>query len=508
MRAPAAATEPPARARRGAPNDRIPAPANAMASFNASRILIRNPLKVRSLKDLRGKRISFGPLGGGTERSATALLESGGISKNEVFVFHESLEETIQALQKGEIDAAFFIIGYPEPLIETLMRNRRVFLFEPDNESIEPLLNERMGLVLTSIPAGTYSHQDETITTIGVPALILARNDMDASLVKNIIPPIVKNLARVLSAMGIKGEHLNALAQMDRIDVPVHPGAQSYYEKMRKTPAERFKRLVNIVGVPVLLILVLFWMYQKRTILQRFFHRYPALRVLVALVSLWFIGSMIMYFAENRLNDNYATLVLALWSTFVNWINFNSKEPITIAGRIDSTLMIILGMGEITWFVGEVAAIFIKKSLNEANMCKTMKDHFIVINWNEMGPALLKNIRGMEKENNIHTDIILVTETHTANIKSFTHLAIDPLAKEIAEVTNMQHARSVIIMSSSDLGPEEADTRNILIVLNIEKQLKKGSGKRPNIVVEILSPAKEHLLNAGIYLWKLYPPKP
>ncbi|MBI5123669.1 TAXI family TRAP transporter solute-binding subunit, partial [Candidatus Roizmanbacteria bacterium] len=54
----------------------------AIASLytEAVHILIRNPLLIKKIGDFKGKRISIGPEGSGTESNATAILEAAGIT--------------------------------------------------------------------------------------------------------------------------------------------------------------------------------------------------------------------------------------------------------------------------------------------------------------------------------------------------------------------------------------------------------------------------------------------
>ena len=459
-------------------------------------VLIRNPVRVRRIKDLQSRRISVGPAGGGTERNAMSILEAADIVRSDSPIVRESFDATAQGLRNGGLDAAFLTIGYPTSLLEDLMKSRCVSLFEPDNDILEQLLNTMPGLVLSSIPAGTYSHQEDGVDTLGIPAMLVVRADMDAALAERITQLVAADLRDILKHSGIQPSRQSISSQMDRIRIPVHPGANQYYEKQQTRLRAVLVHWSSFVGIPILLCLVLFWSYKKAARIARFYARHPAARAVSMLLCVWFMGSVVMYYAEHRANDNYATLSMSLWSTLVNWINFGAKEPISTLGRANSTIMTLMGMGGISWLVGEVAAVLIRQRNKEANMCKTMKDHFVIINWNTTGLTLVDRIRSMQKEMDLHGDIVLVSAPPSAAGLNTIVVPCDPLSKEIIQITNMQNARSVIVLSPEGASPDVADARNILIVMNLAQRLPKGKAEQPHIAVEVQDPGKVHLLDA------------
>jgi hypothetical protein len=460
-------------------------------------ILIRNPIRMRRLQDLQGKRISVGPSGGGTELNARALLEAAGIVGEDAVISNLGLDAAAQALSRRELDAAFVTMGYPVPAIQELMQSRCVSLFEPDRETLARLIDTHPEFVLTSIPAGTYANQNSSIDTLGVPALLLTCVDLDASSAERITRAVSAHLPEILKRLNIKADKKNAADRLTRIQIPVHPGAAEYYAELGKSLKSRVTRLLNRAGIPLLLILVLVWAYRKSASLSRFFGRHPAARALVLLFCVLFAGSVVMYFAERRLNDNYATYPLAVWSTFVNWISFGQKEPVSTAGRINSTAMTLLGMGGISWLVGEIAAFLIRHRNKETNMCKGMQDHFVIINWNEFGPAVIEKLQAMKKELGSKASVVVIAPSATTVSANAVRLPTDPLSSSLVEDANMQCARSVIILSEAGLEPAVADARNVLIVMNLARLLPKNAEGLPHIAVEIQDAKTAPLLSGG-----------
>jgi len=460
-------------------------------------ILTRNPIRIRRLQDLQGKRISVGPSGGGTELNARALLEAAGIVGADAVISNFGLDAAAQALSRRELDVAFVTMGYPIPAIQELIQSRCVSLFEPDRETLARLMDTHPEFVLTSIPPGTYAGQDERIDTLGVPALLLTRVDLDASSAERITRAVSAHLPEILQRLDIKTDRKNAADRLARIQISVHPGAAIFYAEQQKTLNAQLIRLINRAGLPFLLVLMSIWAYKKSTLISRFFGNHPAARALALLFFVLFAGSVVMYFAERRLNDNYATYPAAVWSTFVNWISFGQKEPVSAAGRINSTAMTLLGMGGISWLVGEIAAFLIRQRLKETNMCKAMKDHFVIINWNEFGPAVIEKLQAMKKELGSTASVVVVAPSATNTPSDAVRLPTDPLSAALVEDSNMRLARSVIILSDAGLDPSVADARNVLIVMNLARLLPKNADGHPHIAVEIHDAKTAPLLSGG-----------
>lgn len=464
-------------------------------------ILIRKPLRIKHFRELGGKRISVGPLNGGTEPNAITMLEAGGISKPEVTIVHGTFTETVSAIQNGELDAAFIMMGDPAAVVEILAKSRSVSFLEPDPDVVEAVLNMNEGFVLASITAGTYTQQ-ETIDTLGVPALLLAGSAIDNAQAEHIVRVIAEEWPGIAKRAEIMIDSQNLLTKIRRIDAPIHPGAKPYYDNARMALGERIRYFLYSVGIPLIIVLFMCVAYLKRDRLGHLYYEYPVLRVVISLVVLWFAGALVMYYAENKYNDNYGSLGLAFWSTFVNWISFGSKEPFTVVGRVNSTIMTIMGLGGVSWLASEVVAMILLKRGKES--CKNMKDHFVIINWNEKSVDVIDNIQQLERESRLRSKVVIVSKPVSDYRKEFVFLDMNPLSPKIVEETNMSFAKSVIILSQEP-GPDyldslkakdTADSNNVLTVLNISNQLQDAVHP-PHIVVEMHSREKGQLISGG-----------
>ena len=83
---------------------------------------------ISSLADLRGKRVSVGAPGSGTEINAAAILSANGISYDDIEEQRLNFNETADALANGDIDAGFWSVGAPTSSILNLATTQSIVM--------------------------------------------------------------------------------------------------------------------------------------------------------------------------------------------------------------------------------------------------------------------------------------------------------------------------------------------------------------------------------------------
>ncbi|HXV83621.1 MAG TPA: TAXI family TRAP transporter solute-binding subunit [Candidatus Binatia bacterium] len=79
--------------------------------------ILTNKKEIKAFHNLRGKRVSVGPPGGGTAVTAAVLFS---VYDIKAAVSEEPLEQAVKKLEQGNLDAVFFVGGAPVPLLEKL----------------------------------------------------------------------------------------------------------------------------------------------------------------------------------------------------------------------------------------------------------------------------------------------------------------------------------------------------------------------------------------------------
>ena len=198
--------------------------------------------EIRSVYDLRGKRVSLGPVGSGTRQLSKRVLDHFGAEIGEDLALLPA--DATAGLIDGSVDAAFILNAIPSRIVTELAEKNAIrFLSLGDAQEFG---NESDALALvfpsirgTTIPRSTYVRlPEDPVQTIEVSAMLIARRGLNVDLVRNIAATIFE---RRSGSAGLTGRDL-AVAGKIREDyrpaavaIPYHRGAIAYYH--REEPA-------------------------------------------------------------------------------------------------------------------------------------------------------------------------------------------------------------------------------------------------------------------------------
>ena len=192
-------------------------------------IITCNP-DIKTVADLKGKSVSVGDAGSGTEFNAKQILGAYDLSFDDISVVNLSFGDSADSLKDGKIDAAFVVAGAPTTAVVDLATMKDVYLVQLDEEHIEKLQSDYSFYTETIIEAGTYNGVDEDATTVSVRATLICYTDLSDELVYELTKALFEN-QEALAAGHAKFELLNLDDAVKGIAVPFHPGAQKYYEE-------------------------------------------------------------------------------------------------------------------------------------------------------------------------------------------------------------------------------------------------------------------------------------
>ncbi|QTD41248.1 TAXI family TRAP transporter solute-binding subunit [Sporosarcina sp. Te-1] len=185
---------------------------------------------IKSFEDLKGKKVSVGAPGSGTYANAEQLLEVHGLTMDDIQPQNLDFGESQESLQAGQIDAAFITAGTPTGAVEGLNAVAQVFVVPVSDEKADELISKYEYYAKDVIPAGTYGMKEET-STVSVGAMIVVQNDIPEDLGYKITKAIYDNASNLEHA---KGKLIKAETGLDGIGIPVHPGAQKYFNEVNK----------------------------------------------------------------------------------------------------------------------------------------------------------------------------------------------------------------------------------------------------------------------------------
>ena len=183
---------------------------------------------IKSVADLKGKRVSVGESGSGVYFNAIDVLAAYDMTLDDIKPTYQSFGDSTEALQDGNIDAGFIVSGAPTTAITSLAATRDVYLVELDDEHIEKLTAASpyySKSVITGDAAKAYGLEKDA-TTVAIAAVIIARDDVSEGDVYNVVSGIFESVDTLSHD---KKAELNLEFAASVTDVPYHPGAAKYF---------------------------------------------------------------------------------------------------------------------------------------------------------------------------------------------------------------------------------------------------------------------------------------
>ncbi len=194
-------------------------------------IVARQGQGISKVSDLAGKRVSLGPKASGTPVNAQAILAAYGLLVDDIDASYLESGEAADRLQSGEIDAFFAIGGLPIEAVEDLARRAQVALVPVESAPRDEITSFSPFLAEAEIDSGTYVRLAYT-PAVAVGTQFIVSAAADEELVYEITKALWHERTRTLlesshpQARRISSEHA-----LERLAIPLHPGAQRYYRE-------------------------------------------------------------------------------------------------------------------------------------------------------------------------------------------------------------------------------------------------------------------------------------
>ncbi|MCM3707083.1 MULTISPECIES: TAXI family TRAP transporter solute-binding subunit [Cytobacillus] len=182
---------------------------------------------IKSVEDLKGKKVSIGAPGSGTAANAEQILEVHGIKLADIKKQDLSFDESTAGIQDGNIDAAFVTAGTPTGAVEGLSATEDVVIVPLEQDKIDALIEKYPYYVQDEVPSGTYKLA-EAAPTVAVQAMLVVSNDLSEDVVYDVTKAIFENLDKVTHA---KGKMIKAENAVKGTGIELHPGAKKYFDE-------------------------------------------------------------------------------------------------------------------------------------------------------------------------------------------------------------------------------------------------------------------------------------
>ena len=183
---------------------------------------------IKTLADLKGKRMSVGAPKSGTELNARAILRGAGMSYKDLGqVQYLPFNELVELMKNRQLDATVISAGLGVSAIRDLCASVDCVIVQIPKSVIEKIGSPYQ---VGEIPGGTYKGNDANVETATVPNYLVTRSGLPTQEVYEMTKSLFDNLP-ALQAAHAAAKAISLQKAGKNPPVPLHPGAAKYYKE-------------------------------------------------------------------------------------------------------------------------------------------------------------------------------------------------------------------------------------------------------------------------------------
>ncbi|MEO7851813.1 MAG: TAXI family TRAP transporter solute-binding subunit [Rubrivivax sp.] len=197
---------------------------------NVIQIVANGDAGIKTLADLKGKRISVGAPKSGTELNARAVLKAAGLAYSDFGkVEYLPFGESVELMKNRQLDVTLQSAGLGVASIRDLSTAVKIVLV-----SIPPDVVAKIGDAAYqpfTIPANTYTGQTEGVPSIAIKNFLVSQEGVSEDAVYAMTKSMFENLDTLVAAHSA-GKGITKDGAVSGTSVPFHPGAAKYYREV------------------------------------------------------------------------------------------------------------------------------------------------------------------------------------------------------------------------------------------------------------------------------------
>lgn len=201
--------------------------------FEPITLVVRQEARIRTMADIKGKRLNLGVPGSDTRANAIDILSWYGLQADrDVAAQALELPQVVNKMVTREIDGFFFVGAHPQESITRISLSVPVALVPIDGPQIEAALRQQPHYATGTVPARVYRGILEPVRTVGTRAMLMTHDGLPADIGYELTKLLVDKWEALRAGNG-------ALQPFQPADVvrqtaaPYHPGALRYLKERK-----------------------------------------------------------------------------------------------------------------------------------------------------------------------------------------------------------------------------------------------------------------------------------
>jgi len=214
-----------------APETKADAKALAVLYNNFTHVIVRDESAIKTIADLKGKRVNTGAAGSGTEVIANRTLEAYGLDPaKDIQRERTGVADAAAQLKDNRIDALVWSGGLPTAAITDLTTTTKIRVLD-QTEGIKKMADKYGPFYFaTKVPKGTYGLAAD-VTVSGVANLLVVNSSFDPALARAILKTMFDSSTE-LGQIHAEGKNLKLESAVEGSPIDYHQGAIDFYKSV------------------------------------------------------------------------------------------------------------------------------------------------------------------------------------------------------------------------------------------------------------------------------------
>lgn len=186
---------------------------------------------IKTVEDLKGKKVAIGAPGSGVEANARQVLAVHGMTYDDLGkADYLSFNEAADQLKNKQIDAAFLTAGIPTSAVTEVGQTSKIVVVPIASDKIAKLNETYPFYTEVVIPANTYGGQSTDITTAAVMAMLVVSDKLEDDLVYKLTKEMFEKRQVIIDTHS-RGNDIKLETALKGMPIELHPGAKRYYDE-------------------------------------------------------------------------------------------------------------------------------------------------------------------------------------------------------------------------------------------------------------------------------------
>lgn len=199
---------------------------------NVVQFIVPAKSDINSIADLKGKRISLGAPGSGTRVSAVNILNTLGITEDDIKAQSLNYTATTSALANNQIDAGVVVGSVGVGAITELALTRDIRILSFSEEELAKITQDYPSYIQIDVPADSYNK----VPAFKAPAVwnvLVVNNNMSEDMAYNMTKVAFENIDKIRQVIDVT--KFTTIENMTKLQgIALHPGAEKYRKEQMK----------------------------------------------------------------------------------------------------------------------------------------------------------------------------------------------------------------------------------------------------------------------------------